>query len=128
MPEGVILYMDIDIVMVNSFDEEIEAMLARPEPMRCVSDAIGWKGEKFSSSMMCFDSGAFAPIFERFEKAGPALETSEGGDQVWVGPQLGDVYYVDDDYPDLKKNLKFHLAKRDGKKLHLPNWHDVPQG
>jgi hypothetical protein len=43
-----------------------------------------------------------------------------GGDQVWTGPRLDSVYYIDDDYPNLKKNLKFHLAKKIGNKLELP--------
>ena len=35
----------------------------KTEAMSCVSDAIGWMGEQFSSSMMCFESGAHEHIY-----------------------------------------------------------------
>ena len=157
MPEGYILYMDLDIVILHNFDAEILSVLEAGAEMNCVSDAIHWMGEKFSSSMMLFRSGSQAHIFERYLEAGDDLVNRPGGDQVWVGPQLTSVSYMDETFPDLKKNFKFHLATRDGNNLTLPtelpdsiklvdcggkpkphqltmlpyikqNWHDVPSG
>lgn len=41
MPKGHILYMDLDIVMLRNFDEEVIEMMNATESMCCVSDAIG---------------------------------------------------------------------------------------
>ena len=120
MPDGKILYLDLDIVVIKNFDEEIQYMVNNSCSMNCVSDAVHWMGEKFSSSMMLFDSGAHYHIFDAFLRADPSLTERPGGDQVWVGPQLSDINYIDEKYPDLKKNLKFHLSKREGNKLLLP--------
>jgi len=120
MPKGKILYLDLDIVIIQNFDEEILYMANNPCSMNCVSDAVHWMGEKFSSSMMLFGSGAHQHIFEAFLKADDSLTDRPGGDQVWVGPQLSDISFIYEIYPDLKKNLKFHLSKREGNKFLIP--------
>jgi len=120
MPKGHILYMDLDIVLLKNFDEEIIEMTKKTESMCCVSDAIGWMGQRFSSSLMCFESGVHSKIYKYFEKNEDKINNLEGGDQVWTGPQLETVYYIDDDFPNMKKNLKFHLAKRLNNQLQLP--------
>jgi len=120
MPEGDILYMDLDIVILKNFDQEIIKMTEHAADMCCVSDAIGWMGEKFSSSLMCFKSGANAGIFKRFEKEEAMINNLAGGDQVWTGPLLQSIYYIDETFPNLKKNLKFHLAKNINNELCLP--------
>jgi hypothetical protein len=120
MPKGYILYMDLDIVILNNFDQEIIEMTKKEETMCCVSDAINWMGVRFSSSLMCFESGVHSEIFEKFKKKENEINELKGGDQVWTGPQLNSVCYIDDFFPNLKKNFKFHLAKRDGNNLTLP--------
>ena len=120
MPKGYILYMDLDIVILNNFDQEIIEMTKKEETMCCVSDAINWMGVRFSSSLMCFESGVHSEIFEKFKKMESEINELKGGDQVWTGPQLNSVCYIDDFFPNLKKNFKFHLAKRDGNNLTLP--------
>ena len=120
MPKGYILYMDLDIVILNNFDQEIIEMTKKEETMCCVSDAINWMGVRFSSSLMCFESGVHSEIFEKFKKKESEINELIGGDQVWTGPQLNSVCYIDDFFPNLKKNFKFHLAKRDGNNLTLP--------
>ena len=120
MPKGHILYMDLDIVILNNFDQEIIEMTKKEETMCCVSDAINWMGVRFSSSLMCFESGVHFKIFEKFKKMESEINELIGGDQVWTGPQLNSVCYIDDFFPNLKKNFKFHLAKRDGNNLTLP--------
>ena len=123
MPSGFILYMDLDIVIIKNFDLEILEMTNREEKMCCVSDAINWMGNKFSSSLMLFKSGVHNDIFNNFINEEKSINNNKGGDQVWTGPQLDSVYYVDESYPNLKKNLKFHLGTRqanDPSKLTLP--------
>ena len=120
MPEGYILYMDIDIVIIDNFDDEISHTINSGHDMSCVSDAIEWMGCKFSSSFMIFKSGSQPKLFESFLKASKELETRAGGDQVWTGPQLSDVNFIDASFPNLKRNLKFHLAKKDGNNLSIP--------
>ena len=120
MPKGHILYLDLDVVILDNFDEEILFMKERQELMCCVSDAIEWMGVKFSSSLMFFKSGVHSKIFENFLLTESVINNREGGDQVWTGPQLDSIYYIDKRYPNLKKNFKFHLAKREGKKFTVP--------
>ena len=120
MPKGHVLYLDLDIVIIRNFDEEIIEMMNAKESMSCVSDAIGWKGEKFSSSMMCFESGAHEHIYSKFIKIEDKINDLEGGDQVWTGPQLESISFIDDKFPNLKKNLKFHLSKLSNGKVEMP--------
>lgn len=124
MPQGYILYMDLDIVILNNFDEEIIKMSEQPESMCCVSDAIEWMGVKFSSSLMCFRSGIHEDIFNKFAKEEPKINDLPGGDQVWTGPQLTSVSYIDDYFPDLKKNFKFHIATQNGNNFEVPRYLD----
>ena len=120
MPKGHILYMDLDIVILRNFDEEIIEMTHATESMCCVSDAIGWMGEKFSSSMMCFESGAHKHIYSNFLENEEKIIGLAGGDQVWTAPQLNSVSFIDDKFPNLKKNLKFHLSKLSDGKVEMP--------
>lgn len=120
MPSGTYLYMDIDIVIINNFDEEIQWTADNMSTAACISDAIHWMGEKFSSSMMMFKTGYHKAIFENFSQHSDHLTNREGGDQVWMGPQFADMLYIDEKFPDLKRNLKFHLATKNGNNLQLP--------
>jgi len=123
MPKGHILFMDLDIFLLKNFDEEISQMTKRNESMCCVSATIEWMGEKFNSSLMSlmfFESGVHSKIYEYFEQNESALNNLEGCDQVKTDPQLGSIYYIDDDFPNLKRNLRLHLAHRVSRKLKLP--------
>lgn len=120
MPKGDVLYMDLDIVVLKNFDDEIKCMLSNTATMSCVSDAITWMGERFSSSLMLFKEKSQVGIFEKFANETTNLKDRPGGDQVWIGPQLSNIYFIDDEFPNLKKNLKFHIASIDGNKLTLP--------
>jgi len=120
MPAGWNVYLDIDIVILKNFDEEIRFAIAQARQIAAVSDAVGWMNQKFSSSLMIFKTGALANIFHEFCKAPEALYDRPGGDQVWMGPYLDDVCYLDETYPNLKRNLKFHIAARKGNDLIIP--------
>lgn len=117
IPQDYIVYLDIDTVLIRNFDEEISASISRLEgdcDIACVSDAIMWKDNKYSSSMMVLKQGMMDEIYEAFEK-NPDFNY-DGGDQVYTGrliQNLGKkVYYIDETYPKLKMNLKFHLGTK----------------
>ena len=115
MPKGFNVYLDIDIVLINNFDEEIRYAQRTGKKISCVSDAIMWKGNKFSSSMMMFCTGAMKDVYEYFKPVHKMLEHNyDGGDQVWTGHLLNDddILYLDEVYPDIKMNLKFHLGTK----------------
>jgi len=121
MPSGWNLYLDIDIVIAKEFDQELLWAIENTKSIACVSDAINWMGEKFSSSLMVFQTGSQDAIYEKFSNEHNQLKDRPGGDQVWMGPYLSDITYLDEFFPDLKKNLKFDLAvKSDGLNLSLP--------
>lgn len=155
MPDGWLLYLDLDIVILQNFDEEITCTLKQGENINCVSDAINWMGVRFSSSFMLLRSGVRPDIYDDFIKNEKALVNKPGGDQVWIGPNLDKVHYIDDSFPNLKKNLKFDLATKNKNEMNFPkvvddriklidctgqpkphqlarllyiknNWHDVP--
>ena len=117
MPEGWLLYLDIDIVIRQNFDDEIISTIKHGKSINCVSDAINWMGVRFSSSLMLLRSSARPDIYEDFLKAEDDLVGKPGGDQVWVGPKLNNIHYIDDSFPNLKKNLKFDLATKNGKEV-----------
>lgn len=116
--EKYIVYLDIDTVLVKNFDHEIDSAIAHFEhggyDVACVSDAIGWKNNKYSSSMMVLKHGSMEEVFYDFDKN--RLFDYDGGDQVYTGhliQRLGKkVYYIDEQYPNLKLNLKFHLGQK----------------
>lgn len=114
MPEGWNLYLDLDIVMLHNFDDEIRFAINANKKIACVSDAIRWHNNKFSSSMMIFETGRMHDVYERFKLTQANAERQEGGDQVWTGPLLNeeDILYLDEVFPTLKANLKFHLGKK----------------
>ena len=115
LPSGWNLYLDIDIVLIKNFDEEIQYAIDADKRIACVSDAIGWMNNKFSSSMMLYRTGALEEIYHKFRRDLSAdLQNFRGGDQVWTGQYLKDtdVLYIDETYPNLKKNLKFHLGEK----------------
>ena len=94
MPPGNILYMDLDIVILHNFDDEISAMLKREESICCVSDAINWMDTKFSSSFMLFKSGVHKRIFKNFVENEKDINNNKGGDQVWTAPQIKSIFYI----------------------------------
>jgi len=121
MPSGWIVVMDIDLLIVNSIRQELEYGFQNVKQIGAYSDAIHWMGCKFSSSFMIFRSGDLSHIYENFKKNHEQIVDHPGGDQVWLGPQLSDVCYIDEAFPSFKKSLKFDLSKIDGNMLTIPN-------
>lgn len=118
MPKGWLLYLDLDIVLLQNFDDEIYdaiSVLERSQKsVACVSDAIEWMGNRYSSSMMLLPSGAMRDIYRKFVEDRENIMVRPAGDQVWTGGVLNPsrVYYMDERNPNLKANLKFHLGRK----------------
>jgi hypothetical protein len=114
-PSGWNLYMDIDIVIINEFDRIIDHVIHadKRDTITCVSDAIGWMDNKFSSSWMMFHRGAGADISTTFMADSNNIMKQPGGDQVWIGKTMQPkIEYIDETFPNLKKNLKFDLGSK----------------
>jgi len=120
MPDGYILTLDVDVVIVGDLTPVIEYALKHVVEIACYSDAIHWEGSKFSSSMMLFRSGSLAHIYENFQEKYPGIKDFRGGDQVWTFPQLTDILYLDEVFPGFKRSLKFQMAQQQGAQLLLP--------
>lgn len=106
------VYLDIDTVLIDNFDEEVEWSLNQDCMISVVSDAIQWKGNKYSSSMMVWKDAAMVDTYNKFLLSTPTHY--DGGDQVWTGHNidLSKVVYIDEEFPNIKANLKFHLSKK----------------
>lgn len=126
MPKGYSVYMDIDTVLIQNFDEEMEFAFKKLDegiPVVCVSDAINWMDNKYSSSMMFLKDHSMEDMWKRFEIAHWRIGDFPGGDQVWVGRNLEDeVCYIDETFPNLKLNLKFHLGEKIMGQWKFPNY------
>ncbi len=116
MPEGWNLYMDLDIVVQQNFDEEIMWAVKndpKGESITCVSDAINWMNNRFSSSWMMHKPGMQTHIYDLFMDKYHTIQEFPGGDQVWVGLEVKPkIIYIDEKFPNLKKNLKFDLGEK----------------
>ena len=121
MPEGWIVVMDIDLLIVNCIKEELEYAFKNVKQIGAYSDAIHWMGCRLSSSFMVFRGGELSHIYENFKRNYEQIKDNPGGDQVWLGPQLQDVCYLDEVFPNFKRSLKFDLSKVDGNILTIPN-------
>lgn len=123
--EGYAVYLDIDTVLIKNFDFEINAAIKALEDVTvkvaCVSDAINWMNNKYSSSMMVLKNNKMQDVWELFKLDSWRLFEYNGGDQVWTGRLLeewkpggfSDIFYIDEEVnKDLKLNLKFHLGKK----------------
>lgn len=120
MPDGWNVVLDIDLLLINSIKQELEYSFKNLKQIAAYSDAIHCMNCKFSSSFMVFRSGSLRDIYENFLTSYPTIENYLGGDQVWIGPQLTNVLYIDEKFPNFKRSLKFNLSKRDGNTLHIP--------
>jgi len=120
MPAGWIVMLDVDILITNSLKPILDYAFMNTKQIAAYSDAIHWMNCKFSSSMMIFKSGSLDYIYEEFKRQYPAIEDRAGGDQVWIGPYLKEVLYLDEVFPKFKKSLKFELGEIKGNELIIP--------
>ena len=121
MPEGWIVVMDVDILIVNSIFEELNYAFDNTKEMAAYSDAINWRNCKLSTSLMIFKSGSLHHIYEKFILENPTNETYHGaGDQGWIYPQLNDVLFLDEVFPSFKRSLKFDLSTKSIDSISIP--------
>jgi len=114
--EDFALYLDIDTVLIKNFDKDIERAVKSLDKYKnaVVSDAILWKNNKYSSSMMVLKKGNMQDVWDVFERDSWRLFDYDGGDQVWTGRLLKDskIFYMDEKNKNIKLNLKFHLGEK----------------
>ena len=120
MPEGWIVVIDVDLVIINDITDIIEYAIENTQQIAAYSDAISWMDCKFSSSFMIFRKGSLSHIYDTFCKQWPANKDFPGGDQVWTHPQLDHILYLDEKFPNFKKSLKFDLLEAEYEKFYLP--------
>ena len=121
MPDGWITVIDVDLLIVNDITTIIEYALKNTKQMAAYSDALHWMDCKFSSSLMVFKSGSLDHIYQNFKMQWPSIKDFPGGDQVWTYPQLDDVLFLDEVFPEFKKSFKVNLARRDRTGFEVPN-------
>jgi len=120
MPEGWIVSLDVDLIILDSIKEELEYCFNNIKQIAAYTDAINWMNCKFSSSFMIFKSGSLNDIYQNFLSNYSKIENFPGGDQVWIAPQLRNILYIDEKFPNFKRSLKFDLSIKDGNYLHIP--------
>jgi hypothetical protein len=121
MPDGWIVVIDVDLVIVNDITAIIEYAMKNTKQVAAYSDAMHWMDCKFSSSLMVFKSGSLNHIYENFKAQWPSIKDFPGGDQVWTYPQLDDVLFLDEVFPEFKRSFKVNLVQREGTGFMLPN-------
>ena len=120
MPDGYILILDVDLIVLNNITTEVTFALENLTTLAAYSDAINWCGSKLSSSFMIFKSGSLAHIYRNFKTNYEQIENFPGGDQVWMFPQIQDVLYIDEHFPSFKRSLKFDVGQIESNTIHLP--------
>jgi hypothetical protein len=124
MPDGWVLYMDLDIVIIKEFDDVLRDIMEKGDEhkIHAVSDAIGWMDNKYSSSFMFLQPSRHRYIWKKFKKQYEKIVRHPGGDQVWVGKNMTpNVDYIDNQHPWFKMNLKFHLGTKKAGVYHFPS-------
>lgn len=61
-------------------------------------------------------------VYAEWRRNYKELESFSGGDQVWTGKYVANkALYIDEHFPNLKKNLKFHLGQKVFGQWQFPN-------
>lgn len=128
MPEGDLLVLDIDQLIVGDITEIVTEALKHP--FSCFGDHISWEGERLGTSFMTFKSDSLVPIFQQFWEHRHELVDYQGGDQVWVSRSglLPDVCYLEDKFPDAFVSYKWGFLKTGLKEVtRILNFHGLPK-
>lgn len=120
MPRDVrVFYSDLDNVIVAPVKNIMRCIqIKKPSQVIACEDAIHWLGERFSSTVMGFDTGEHEYVYDRLlsdiKKYGRRnFESRRGGDQVWLAPLIRDHIMYVEDIADGRyaNNYKFDLSK-----------------
>lgn len=126
IPAGPTLYLDLDQIILGDITEIIQDCFKHP--FACYSDHIEWHGCKFGSGLMTFQAHQHLQIFKDYWPKRYELTNFPGGDQVYLGTQLKDVYFLDDDCPDAVKSYKFDVIPNGiGENTKIVNFHGLPK-
>lgn len=128
MPQGWLLYLDLDMVIIDNFDNEILWVIAQNRDIACVRDAIDWLGSPYNSSFLIIKSGTQQHLFNEFKQNQQQLLNFHGGDQVWANDKIKNPLFINDKFPNLKLNFKFQLSQMDGQYIIPPKilpYHDI---
>lgn len=128
MPDGSMLYLDLDQVILDDITEIVET--CQQYPFACYADHIEWQGVKLGTAWMQFRAKSMTDIFEYFwqNRRQVMYEFQSGGDQIFLGKHLKDVFYWNEHFPDAVVSYKFDLKKGNPKIGNkLVNFHGRPK-
>lgn len=128
MPQGPLLYLDLDQILLNDITGIVEE--CQKYPFACYADHIHWQGVKLGTAWMQFEGHSLLNIFEGFwnSRRKVMYDYQSGGDQVYLGPLLQDVFYWDEVFPGAVASYKFDLKKGNPKPENkLVNCHGNPK-
>jgi hypothetical protein len=130
MPDGPLLYLDLDQIILSDITDIVEECLKHP--FSCYSDHIEWLECKLGTAFMTFESGAHRDIFKAFWPKRYELANFSGGDQVWISQTglLPEVYYFNEEWPEAVKSYKFDIlptGKDPGPDVKIVNFHGRPK-
>ncbi|HUD53045.1 hypothetical protein [Parvibaculum sp.] len=120
MPEGEILYLDLDQIITGDISPLLAACRKSGAKLCAYRDPLQWQGSAINSSWLYFRHPDLAFIYDAFVKDLPGVLTLEGGDQLYIWRHMKDVYFVDDVLPNGIKSFKFQLCKITGQTLNVP--------
>jgi hypothetical protein len=131
MTPGWSVYIDLDVIIMDNFDDTILWVMENDpdgKSISCVTDTLRWHDNTFNSSFMVFKPENHRNIFDKFsERKEEIMGTWPGGDQVWIGKIMRpSTIYLEAQFPNLKKNLKFDLSNKVGGQWQIP--HEIPAG
>ncbi len=113
-PNGWLVYLDLDQIIRADITDIIDYAMNNTKEIACFSDHIEWHNTKFNSSFMVLRKGALRHVFQKFLAEYPNIINFPGGDQVWVAPQLQNILYLNEKFPDMVKSFKFDILQKQG--------------
>lgn len=124
IPEGWNVYLDLDMILCENFDEEILYAIKKQSKVASFTDAIKWCNNSYNSSFVVFRTGKMHNIYEIWADQHKDLVNYQGGDQVWTGRVLEaleeKVLYLDKKFPLSKQSLKFQFGTIENSMIRVP--------
>ena len=113
LPHEYTLYVDLDLLILNDLTHVIVSALSKKDDFEiaCFGDHIGWMGEKFGSAFMLYKQNNMKWLYENFLKEISNNVQTQGGDQIWIGSKLSKVCYLESEFPNFVKSLKFDVGQ-----------------
>ncbi len=124
LPHEYTLYVDLDLLILNDITDVVEFCFNKRDDyeIACFGDHIGWMGEKFGSAFMFFKQDQMKWLYYEFEKEIASNMETKGGDQIWIGSKLSKILYIEEEFSNFVKSLKFDIGKmqENNTKLSIP--------